>query len=177
VSPDPYSAELTGRVRHSSTRPRVPISAPYPLLGRFLRMITSFIIREISVVRSSSQPLRPEFGNVIGSEAADRLPSPDVRFRLTDPRPLPFRFRPAPAATSPWLPVQWVLPFDKLMSTNRPSYRPRRACAISVVPSCGGLRYLTCSMNARSLANTCSLWGQRKIPGVVMAKRSRTARN
>jgi hypothetical protein len=35
-------------------------------------------------------------------------------------RKLPVSFRPAPAATSPWLPVQWVLPFDKLMSTNRP---------------------------------------------------------
>jgi hypothetical protein len=61
-------------------------------------------VREILAVRSSSQPLCREFRNVaIRSEAADRQPNPDVRFRLTDPRQLPFRLRPAPAIGSPGL--------------------------------------------------------------------------
>jgi hypothetical protein len=41
-----------------------------------------------------------------------------------------FRLWLAPVATRPW-PHQWVPPSDKLMSTNRPSYRPRWAYAIS----------------------------------------------
>jgi hypothetical protein len=68
------------------------------------------------VVRSSSQPLRPEFGNVIGSEAADRHPNPDVRFRLTDARPLPFRFRPTAA-----IPVAWGVRLEATLHCVRSS--------------------------------------------------------